>query len=171
MKITFARLLVFLLVLVLPALGRTSETIRHSTGTHPLLFEVIENGVDTKNRVLLEFDALKQGKASWAECRITILWVIDDGKSIEPYLYYVSTDQATIVNLDISSKAISFDMIPFTLAPESPLRFIATQKHRLRPLYEASAVGLWKVWDETKVQKTEWKQVKSIELPLSTIKY
>lgn len=172
MKINFSKLLLFILVLVLPALGQTSETIHHSSGTHPILFEVIENGENTKKRVFLEFDAWKEEKTSWAQCRIAIIWIIDDGNSIEPYMYYASTDQATIRDLAISSKAISFEMIPFPLAPDHPLRFVAVRKGESSLFYEARVVSLRKgFFDETKLVNTEWKQVTSITLPHSTIKY
>ncbi len=169
MKINLSRPLLFLLVLVaLPVFGQARDPVHHSSD--PILFEIIEDGVISNKRVSLEFDANEVKGTKWAECRITIITINNDKKRIELYMYYASTERATIRNLDISSKAISFEMIPFPLAPDRPLRFVATRQGEMSHLYQANAVGLWKgLFDETKLLKAEWRQVPSIALPFPTI--
>lgn len=168
MKINFSSPLLFILVMFCPVFGQASETIYHSSD--PILFEIIENGVISNKRVSLEINANNLHRTQWAECLITIITINDEKKRIELNMYYSSTEYATIRNLSISSKAISFEMIPFPLAPDRPLRFVATRQGELSHLYQAKAVGLWKgLFKETELLKIEWRQVPSITLPFSTI--
>ncbi len=168
MKTIFSRPLLFILVMVCPIFGQASEPMYHSAD--PLLFEVIENGVISNKRVSLEINANDRNGTKWAECLITVITINNEKKRIELYMYHASTEDATIKNLSVSSKAISFEMIPFPLAPDRPLRFLATRQDELSHLYQANAVGLWKgLFKETELQKIEWRQVPSITLPFSTI--
>ena len=168
MKINFSKSLIFLLVMVCPVFGQASESIYHDSD--PILFEVIENGVISNKRVSLEVKAGSEKGTQWAECLITVITINNEKKRIELYMYHASTDDATIRNLSVSSKAISFEMIPFPLAPDRPLTFLATRQGELSHLYQANAVGLWKgLFKETELQKIEWRQVPSIALPFSTI--
>jgi hypothetical protein len=168
MKINFSRPLLFLIVMVCPVFGQASEPMYHSSD--PILFEIIENGVISNKRVSLEINANKVRGTQWAECLITVITINRENKRIELYMYHASTDDASIMNLSVSSKAISFEMIPFPLAPDRPLRVVATRQGELSHLYQANAVGLWKgLFEETELQKIEWRQVPSITLPFSTI--
>ena len=92
-------------------------------------------------------------------------------KRMELYMYHASTENLPkIKNLNISPVAISFEMIPFPLAPDRPLRFVATRKGPSSHVYEANAVGLWVgLFDKTKLLKTEWRQVPSITIPYPTM--
>lgn len=168
MKINFFRPLILLLTMVCSAFGQASEPIHHSSD--PILFEIFENGVISNKRVSLEINAHNANGTQWAECLITVITINNEKKRIELYMYHASTDDATIRNLSVSSKAISFEMIPFPLAPDRPLRFLATRQGDKSHLYQANAVGLWKgLFKETELQKIEWRQVPSITLPFSTI--
>lgn len=168
MNIYFSRPLLFLLVVACPAYGQASEPIYHTAD--PILFEIIENGVISNKRVSLELQANKRDGTQWAQCLITIVTTDSKNKRMELNAYYASTDQATIRNLSISPTAISFDMMPFPLAPDRPLRFVATREHEASYLYQANAVGLWKgLFKETELVKIEWRQVPSITLPFSKI--
>lgn len=132
---------------------------------HSILFEIIEDGVISSKRVSLDFDA----NETWAECRITIITINDDKKCIELDTYYCSTDQATVKNLRIDSEVVSFEMIPFPLAPDRPLRLVATREGKPN-LYRVNAVGLWTgLFTKNKLVKIEWRQVPSIKIPYTTI--
>ena len=168
MKINLSRTLLLLLITVWPSYGRTSDPVFHTAGQ--ILFEIVENGAVSKKRVSLDLRAGKKDGNQWAECLITIITRDDKNKRMEFNAYYASTDQATIRNLNISPKAVSFDMMPFPLAPDRPLKFVATREHEASYVYQANAVGLWKgKFKEAELVKTEWRQVQSIALPFSTI--
>ncbi len=168
MKINFSKPLLFLLVVVCPVIGQASESIYHDSD--PILFEVIENGVISNKRVALEVKAFSEKGTQRAQCLITVWTINNRKKSIDMNMFYALTDDATIRNLSVSSKAISFEMIPFPLAPDRPLRFVATRQGELSHLYQANAVGLWKgLFKETELVKVEWRQVPSITLPFSII--
>ena len=167
MKIHLLRTIVFLLVAVLPVFGQGREPVDHSA--HSILFEIIEDGVISSKRVSLDFDANAVKGTTWAECRITIITINDDKKRIELDAYYSSTDRATIKNLKIDSEVVSFEMIPFPLAPDRPLKLVAVRKGEPH-LYQVSAVGLWTgLFEKSKLVKIEWRQVPSIKLPYTTI--
>lgn len=154
--------------MVCPVFGQASESIYHDSD--PILFEVIENGVISNKRVSLEVKAGGKNGTQWAQCLITVFHINNGKKSIELNMFYALTDNATIRDLSVSAEAISFEMIPFPLAPDRPLRFLATRQGELSHLYQANVVGLWKgLFKETELQKIEWRQVPSIPLPFSTI--
>jgi hypothetical protein len=154
-------------------MGWAWEPISHRSD--PILFEVIENGEISSKRVSLEFDAWEsvQNEAS-AECRITIITINNDKKRIELDTYYASTDQTTIKNLRIDPEMVSFEMFPFPMAPDRPLKFTATleglkESHSYHS-YKAKAVGLWTgLFEKNKLVNIEWRQVPSIKLPYATI--
>lgn len=167
MKINLSRTILFLLVVVLPIFGQASGPVYHSVPS--ILFEVIEDGVVSSKRVSLDIDANAVNGTTWAECRITIITINDDKKHIELDMYYSSTDQATIRNLKIDSEVVSFEMIPFPLAPDRPLRLVAVRKGEPH-LYQVNVVGLWTdLLTKKKLVKIEWRQVPSIKLPYTTI--
>jgi hypothetical protein len=94
----------------------------------------------------------------------------DDRKRIELDAYYSSTDQVTIKNLQIDPEVVSFEMIPFPLAPDRLLKFVAARKKNEPDLYQVSAVGLWTgLLDKKKLIKIEWRQVPLMKLPYTTI--
>jgi hypothetical protein len=168
MKINLSRSILFLLVVALPVFGRAKEPVYHSA--HSILFEIIEDGVISSKRVSLEFVANAVDGTTWAECRIIIITINHDKKRIELDTYYCSTDQATIKNLQIDSELVSFEMIPYPLAPDRPLKLVAVRKKTEPHLYQVSAVGLWTgLWEKGKLVKIEWRQVPSIKLPYTTI--
>jgi hypothetical protein len=167
MKINLSRTIVFLLVVMLPVFVQAREPVYHSANS--ILFEIIEDGVISSKHVSLDFDANAVNGTTWAECRITIITINDDKKRIELDTYYSSTDQATIKNLKIDSEVVSFEMIPFPLAPDRPLKLVAVRKGEPH-LYQVNAVGLWTgLWTKSKLVKIEWKQVPSIKLPYTII--
>ena len=170
MKINLSSSAIFLLIMVCPGFGQASEPILHSSD--PILFEVVEDGVATTKRVSLEINAHKNANGiDWAECLIAVLHTDDKKKRTELYMYHASTENLpTIKNLNVSPLAISFEMIAFPLAPDRPLRFVATRKGPSSHVYEANAVGLWTgLLDKSKLLKTEWRQVPSITLPYPTM--
>jgi len=168
MKINFSKSLIVLLVMVCPVFGQASESIYHDSD--PILFEVIENGVISNKRVSLEVKAGSEKGTQWAQCLITVFTINNRKKSIELNMFYALTDNATIRNLSVSAKAISFEMIPFPLAPDRPLRFVASRQGEKSHLYQASAIGLWKeLINEKEMLKIEWRQVPSISLPFPMI--
>ena len=171
MNINYLKVLIFFLVMFSPVYGQSSEAIYHQS--EQMLFQVIENGVVSGQIVSLKFNANEVNNIQWAECLITIITPNNTTKHLELQNWYTSSstgDLPTIKNLDISSKAISFEMIPFPLAPNRFLRFVATRKGSESSMYQANVVGLWKgLLDETKLLKIEWCQVQSIELPFSTL--
>jgi len=163
MKVGVSRTLLFLLVVVLPVFGQAREPAYHSA--HSILFEIIEDGVISSKRVSLDFAASE----TWAECRITIITINDDKKRIELDMYYSSTDQGTIKNLKVDSEVVSFEIIPYPLAPDRPLRLVASREGKSN-LYRVSAVGLWTgLFTKNQLVKIEWRQVPSIKLPYNTI--
>ena len=167
MKINLSGTIVFLLVIVLPVFGQAREPVYHSA--HSILFEIIEDGVISSKRVSLEFAANAVNGTTWAECRIAVITINDDKKRIELDTYYCSTDQATIKNLKIDSEVVSFEMIPYPLAPDRPLKLVAALEGKSNS-YRVSAVGLWTgLFKKNKLVKIEWRQVPSIKLPYTTI--
>jgi hypothetical protein len=173
MKINLSRTILFLLVVALPVFGQAKEPVYHSA--HSILFEIIEDEVISSKRVSLEFAANAVDGTTWAECRIIIITINDGKKRIELDTYYCSTDykswgQATIKNLQIDPELVSFEMIPYPLAPDRPLKLVAVRKKSEPHLYQVSAVGLWTgLWEKRKLVKIEWRQVPSIKLPYTTI--
>ena len=165
MKIKFLSLVIFLLNMACPVFGQAGQPILHSSD--PILFEIVEDGIVTNRRVSLEINAHKNAdRVDWAECLIVMIESNDKKKRTELYTYRSSTDNLpTIRNLSISALAVSFEMTPFPLAPDRPLRFVATRKGPSSHVYEANAVGLWTgLLVETKLLKVEWRQVPSIAL-------
>jgi hypothetical protein len=168
MKINLSRTVLFLLFVALPVFGQAKQSAYHSA--HSILFEIIEDGVISSKRVSLEFAANAVDRTTWAECRIIIITINDDKQRIELDAYYSSTDQSTIKNLQIDSDVVSFEMIPYPLAPDRPLKLVAVHKKSEPHLYQVSVVGLWTgLLDKNKLQKIEWRQVPSIKLPYTTI--
>jgi len=168
MKNRLSITILFFLVVFLPVFGQAKEPVYHSA--HSILLEIVEDGVVSSKRVSLELAANAVDGAMWAECRIVMIRINDDKKRIELDSYYVSTDQATIRNLQIDPEAVSFDMIPFPLAPDRPLKLIAVRNRGELNLYQVSAVGLWTgLFDKNELIKIDWKQVPSIKLPYTTI--
>lgn len=168
MKINFLRPLIFLLVMLCPVFVQASEPMYHSSD--PILFEIIENGVISNKRVSLEISANTVHGTQWAECLVTVITLNREKKRIELNMYSSSTDRGTIRDLSISSMTISFEIIPFPLAPDRPLKFVAARQGEKSHLYQANAVGLWKgLFNQTELLKIEWRQVPSITLPFSTI--
>ncbi len=167
MRIYASKTFLFFCVLCLPVFVQATESVYHSA--HSVLFEVIEDGVVSSKRVSLDIDANETKGSPWAECRISILTINDNKKRVELDNYYCSTDQGTIKDLQIEPDGISFDMIPFPLAPDRPLKLVAvrtTEPGR----YNAKVVGLWaSLLDKNKLVKIEWRQVRSIKLPYSII--
>ena len=167
MKISLSRTLLFLLILALPVFAQAKEPVYHSA--HSILFEILEDGKISSKRASLDFDASNVKGILWAECRITIFTINDNKKHIEADNYYCSTEQASITNLTINSDKVSFDMIPYPLAPDRPLKLVATRKDEFHH-YQASVVGLWTgLFKKTQLEKIEWRQVPSIKLPYATI--
>jgi hypothetical protein len=81
----------------------------------------------------------------------------------------LSTEQLTIKDLKVDPQEISFEMIPYPLAPDRPLKFVASLE-KMTNRYTASAIGLWtNLFDQTRLVKIEWKQIPSIKLPYSII--
>ncbi|MGC2458729.1 MAG: hypothetical protein WA435_12130 [Gallionellaceae bacterium] len=147
-----------------------AQEIYFSSEIHPILFEVIENGVSTGQFVSVTIWASKLDETQRAECLITIFSKIANGKHIALSMFSASTDDATIRNLIISTNSISFDMTQF--GKDRPLRFVAIREGKSSNIYQANAVGLWNgALDQAKLVKTEWRQVQSITLPSSTIDY
>jgi hypothetical protein len=168
MKITLSRTILFLLVVALPVFGQAKEPVHHHA--YSILFEIIEDGVISSKRVSLEFAANAVDGTTWAECRIAVITINDDKKRMELDTYYCSTDQATIKNLKIDSEVVSFEMIPYPMAPDRPLKLVAVRKKSEPHLYQVSVVGLWTgLWMKEKLVKIEWRQVPSIKLPYTTI--
>ena len=168
MKINLSRTILFLLVVALPVFGQAKEPVYHSAHSH--LFEIIENGIISSKRVSLEFAANAVEGNKWAECQIIIITINDRKKRIELDSYYSSTDQSTIRNLQIDSEVVSFEMVPYPMAPDRPLKFVAVRKKDEPNSYQVSVVGLWTgLLDKKKLIKIEWRQVPSINLPYTTI--
>ena len=89
-------------------------------------------------------------------------------RHVELDTYYCSTDQSTITNLKIDADRVSFDMIPFPLAPDRPLHMVVIYEKANQ--YRGNATGLWTgLWAAKEVVKIEWRQVPSIELPFTTV--
>jgi hypothetical protein len=159
MKISLSRSLLFLFILVLPVFAQAGEPVYHSA--HSILFEIIEDGAISSKRVSLDFDANNVDGTIWAECRITIITINNNGKQIQTDNYYTSTDQATIRNLIIDPDKVSLDMIPYPLAPDHPLKLVATRIDKTH-LYNAKVVGLWTdLLTNKKSIQIEWRQVVS----------
>lgn len=168
MKNSLLKAIVFFLFVASPAVGQAKEPVYHSV--HSILLEIIEDGVLSSKRVSLDFDANALDGTMWAECRLIVITRNDDKKRIELDSYYSSTEQATIKNLQIDSDVVSFEMIPFPLAPDRPLKLVAVRTKGEPDLYRVSAVGLWTgLLDKKKLVKIEWRQVPSIKLPYTTI--
>jgi hypothetical protein len=168
MKINLSRVILLLFVMALPVIGQAKEPVYHDADS--LLFEVIEDGVISSKRVSLSFGANAVDGDTWAECRIAIITKNDDKKRIELDIYYSSTDQRTIRNLQIDSEVVSFDMTPYPMAPDRPLKFVAVRKKSEPRLYRVSVVGLWTgLLKKEQMVKIEWRQVPSITLPYTTI--
>ena len=159
MKISLSRSLLFLFILVLPVFAQTEEPVYHSAQS--ILFEIIEDGAISSKRVSLDFDANNVNGTIWAECRITIITTNNNEKQIQTDNYYTSTDQATIRNLIIDPGKVSFDMIPYPLTPDHPLKLVATRVDKTH-LYNAKVVGLWTdLLANKKSIQIEWRQVVS----------
>ena len=156
MKIILSRSLLLLFILTFPVFAQTREPVYHSA--HSILFEIIEDGVISNKHVSLDFDANDVNGTIWAECRITIITTNNNEKQIETNNYYTSTEQSTIRNLVIDPDKVSFDMIPYPLAPDRPLKLVATRIDKT-PLYNVQVVGLWPdLLTNKKSIQIEWNQ-------------
>jgi len=159
MKTSLLRSLLLLFFLSLPVFAQTREPVSHSA--HSILFEIIEDGAISSKHVSLDFDANDVNGFIWAECRITIIKTDNNKKQIETDNYFTSTDQATIRNLTIDSDKVSFDMIPYPLVPDQPLKLVAARVDKT-PLYNVTVVGLWQdLLTNKKAVQIEWRQVVS----------
>lgn len=166
MKTNFSRLLLFFLFAICPVFGQASDLNIHFTDQ--ILFEVFKNGVLSNERISLQINAGKGSASQSAECYIVVITGNDLNKRIELNSYYASSTLGSINNLDVGPTAISFQMIPFPLSPDRPIRFVATRDNSLA--YTANAVGLWTVGTrKPELLKIEWRQVPSITLPYFTI--
>jgi len=161
------RTLSILLVLVLPFGAVAQEPVTHLIQSQ--LFEVIEDGMLSNKRISLEIFAVKKGGVSHAQCRFTVITINNERKHIYLDTFAASTDDQSIRHLKIEEDALSFEMIPFSLAPDRPIRLVATRKGGTSN-YKVSAVGLWMgLMEKSKLLQIEWKQVPSITLPYNTI--
>jgi len=154
-----------LAVVVLPLHAAAEEPVTHLIQSE--LFEVIENGAVSNKRISLDVSALKKDGVSWAECRFVVITIDSEKKRLNVDTFSASTDSQTIRDLKVEKDVLSFEMIPFALAPDRPIRIVATRKGWS---YNVSAVALWPgLIEKTKSVKTEWKQVPAITLPYTTI--
>jgi hypothetical protein len=168
MKNNLLKATIFLLFVTSPAVGYAKEPVYQST--HSVLLEIIEDGVISTKRVSLDFSANAVNGTMWAECRIIVITRNEDKKRMELDAYYVSTDQGTIKNLQIDNDVVSFEMTPFPMAPDRPLKLVAVREKNKLGLYKVSVVGLWTgLFEKEKLVKIEWRQVPTIKLPYTTI--
>jgi hypothetical protein len=157
----------FIFFLSILVSGLAKDPVTHSA--HTILFEVIEDGALSSKRVALDFDAYIQNGNPWIECRFAVLTINDEKEHVEVDNYNASTDQETINNAFVERDSVSFDMIPFPLAPDRPLRLVASREPG-KSEYRVNVVGLWAgLFDKKKQVKIEWRQVQSISLPFPKI--
>jgi hypothetical protein len=158
----------FLLFVALSAIPlRASEPVSHLAQW--LLFEVIEDGAVSNKRVALDIYASQDATGkTWAEAKVAVITIDHTQKRVALDPYYCSTDQATIKSLRIDKDVVSFEMMPFPLAPDRPIRVIAKREGK-SSAYRVSAIGLWSNLFTKDPMKVEWKQVSTIELPYRTI--
>jgi hypothetical protein len=83
MNIRRSNVLLFLVVIALPLLGRANQLLSRSI--HSMLFEVIESGQLSNKRVSLDIDAINRHGTPWAECRITVM-TINPKKSMSNWI-------------------------------------------------------------------------------------
>ena len=167
MKLDVARIALIFCASIVCDASSAKEPITHSVKW--LLFEVIEDGVVSDKRIALDIFATRDSNgATRAELDMAVLTIYHTSKRIALDPYHCSTEQACIRGLQIDQDAVSFEMIPFPLAPDRPIRVIATRKGK-DSKYQVSAVGLWANMFTKVPIRTEWRQVLSIELPYSKI--
>jgi hypothetical protein len=151
----------FVVAMMLPAITEAKDPICHRINS--LLFAVVENGVVSSRRVSLDIDACRGDNGRlWAEARIAILTLDASKKAFILDSYYSSTETGTVRDLNLDSSAVSFEMTPFPLAPDRPLRVVAT---KIGARYEAKVGGVWSELLSKKPLTIEWRQIRSIELP------
>ena len=161
MKIIFSRSLLILFISTIPVFVQAREPVYHSA--HSILFDIVEDGTISNKRVSIDFDANDVNGTVWADCRITVITTDDSKKPIETDNYYTSTEQSTIRNLVIDPDKVSFNMIPFPLTPDRPLKLVATRVGKT-PLYDVKVFGLWTdLLSNRKSVQIEWRQVSSEE--------
>jgi hypothetical protein len=156
-----------LLVGVLALSVSASEPISHSVQW--LLFEIVEDGVVTNKRAALDIYASQSvnGKP-WAEARVAVLTIDHAKRRVELDPFYCSTDRGTIRDLRIDDDVLSFEMMPFPLSPDRPIRIVASREGK-SSIYRVSGAGIWSNFFTKNPMTIEWKQVSSIELPYRTI--
>jgi hypothetical protein len=156
MKISLSGSTLLLFILILPVFAQATEPINHSA--HSILFEIIEDGTISNKSVSLDFDANSVNGFIWAECRITVITTDNDKKQVQTDNYYTSTERGTIRNLRIAPDKVSFDIIPYSLSPERPLKLVADRVDKT-PLYSVKVVGLWPdLLTNKKSVQIEWRQ-------------
>ena|SRR2546425_9463577 len=155
-----ALLVGFAVAIMLPAITEAKDPTCHRINS--LLFAVVENAVVSSRRVALDIDACLADKGRlWAEARIAILTLDTAKKGFILDSYYCSSETGTLRDLNIDSSSVSFEMIPFPLAPDRPLRVVAT---KAAGRYEAKIAGVWSELLNKKPLTIEWRQIRSIEL-------
>ena len=156
-----------LVVVAFPLGAVAKEPVTHLIQSE--LFEVIEDGLLSNKRISLEIFAVKKDGVSHAQCRFAVITINNERKHLYLDTFTASTDDQSIKDLRIEEDTFSFEMIPFSLAPDRPIRVVATRKGGPSN-YNVSAVGLWTgLMEKSKLLKIEWKQVRSITLPYNTI--
>jgi len=80
--------LFFIYLVCLPVISYAKEPVTHAI--HSLFFEMIEGGVVSNKRVILEIDAAVDKGKPWAECRGAILYINDSKKHISVENFYSS---------------------------------------------------------------------------------
>jgi hypothetical protein len=150
--------------------NQTRGVIFHSVQS--ALFEVLENGVLSTKRVALGLDvSWSPDRSTWAEVRIVLVTIVHEKKRIELDSYYCSTNSApaTIENLKVQGNGFSLDMYPYPMAPDRPIRLVATRRG-VSNKYEVAGTGLWTaLFGVLPLQKIEWRQVTSFNLPYSLV--
>ena len=151
----------FVIAMMLPTITEAKDPTCHRINS--LLFAVVENGIVSSRRVSLDIDACRDENGRlWAEARIAILTMDAAKKGFILDSYYCSTETGTLRDLNIDSSLVSFEMTPFPLAPDRPLRVVAT---KTGGRYEAKVGGVWSELLNKKPLTIEWRQIRSIELP------
>ena len=142
------------------------QSIDHASIIEPLLPDVFQDGVH-ESFAAADFRAFKENDGQLrAACVISVVYTSRGHQHIS--LSYASTDDGSIEIVSNTPLAISPRM--HLTRPDQPILFVAKRKSEEGYNYNASAVGLWTgVPDETKFVRTEWRQVKTIDLPIAQI--
>ncbi len=163
----FLRRFVIGLALALPAYG-AADSVTHAIQSQ--LFEIFENGALSNKRVSLDIFAVQNGGVSRAQCQFAVITINNKGQYLSLDMFSASTDDSTIRDLQIDKGRLSFEMTPFPLAPDRPIRVVATRGHGPGG-YKVGVTGVWTgLMDKSSLIKIEWKQVPSIALPYNTIR-